>query len=234
MPTPVTLIVLDGFGLAPEAPGNAVSLAATPNFDRYRASFPFTRLQASGTAVGLPEGQIGNSEVGHLNIGAGRVVLQSLSYIQQQIDSGDFFENDILIQAFEAGGSLHLLGLVSRGGVHSDLEHLFALLELATRRGIAPVYVHAFTDGRDTAPDSGLGYVGELEQRIGELDHDIHVASVTGRYYAMDRDRRWDRSKKGRSMLWSVATPSTSPRPGWRRSKRPTLVVRATSSSNRR
>ena len=197
MPRPVALIILDGFGLAPDSPGNAVSRAATHYFDRYRESFPATWLQASGRAVGLPEGQIGNSEVGHLNIGAGRVVLQSLSFIREQVATGAFFENKVLNDTFgAAGGTVHLIGLVSRGGVHSDLEHLFALLELARRKGVGPVYVHAFTDGRDTPPDSGLGHIRELQQHIEDLGHDIHVASVSGRYFAMDRDHRWTRTKK--------------------------------------
>jgi 2,3-bisphosphoglycerate-independent phosphoglycerate mutase len=195
---PIMLVVLDGFGLAPDGPGNAVSLARTPHFDRLWHHYPHTQLQASGKAVGLPEGQIGNSEVGHLNLGAGRVVRQSLTYIQSLIDDGTFFHNAVLNRACDlpAGAALHLMGLVSRGGVHSDLEHLFALLELAKRRGAAPVYVHAFTDGRDTPPQSGLDYVRELQHKIDALGHDIHIASVTGRYYAMDRDNRWERTQR--------------------------------------
>jgi 2,3-bisphosphoglycerate-independent phosphoglycerate mutase len=198
MPRPVALIVLDGWGLAPAGPGNAISQARTPNFDRYWQSSPRTTLEASGGAVGLPAGQIGNSEVGHLNLGAGRVVKQSLTYIQSLIDDGSFFKNEVLNRAYEAasGHALHLMGLVSRGGVHSDLSHLFALLELAKRKGTAPVYVHAFTDGRDVPPDSGLGFLEELEREIQRLDHDIRVATVIGRYYAMDRDRRWGRIKR--------------------------------------
>lgn len=195
---PTALIILDGFGLAPDGPGNAVALADTPNFDRYWNDYPHTQLAASGRAVGLPEGQMGNSEVGHMNLGAGRVVMQSLTYIQNLIESGEFFDNEVLAEAFDhaEGQALHLLGLVSRGGVHSDLEHLFALLELAKRKGTAPVYVHVFTDGRDSPPDSGLGFVNELQNKIDELDHDIHIASVSGRYYAMDRDKRWNRTAK--------------------------------------
>ena len=193
---PVMLVVLDGFGLAPEGPGNAVALADTPNFDRYWAEYPHTQLQASGKAVGLPAGQIGNSEVGHMNLGAGRVVMQSLTYIQDQIDSGTFAENEVLsdLYASAEGHALHLMGLVSDGGVHSDMAHLFGLLELAKRKNIAPVYVHTFTDGRDVAPDSGLGFMKELENKIAELSHDIRIATVTGRYYAMDRDKRWERT----------------------------------------
>jgi 2,3-bisphosphoglycerate-independent phosphoglycerate mutase len=198
MNKPLMLIILDGFGLAPEGPGNAVALANTPNFDTYWAQYPHTQLEASGMAVGLPKGQMGNSEVGHMNIGAGRVVMQSLTYIQSQIDSGDFFQNKVLNVTFEKakGHALHLMGLVSRGGVHSDLEHVFALLELAKQKDIDPVYIHVFTDGRDTAPDSALGYVDELQHKIDELQHDIHIASVTGRYFAMDRDKRWERVKQ--------------------------------------
>jgi 2,3-bisphosphoglycerate-independent phosphoglycerate mutase len=198
MSNPVMLVILDGFGLTTPGPGNAVELANTPNFDKYWAEYPHTQLEASGLAVGLPKGQMGNSEVGHMNIGAGRVVMQSLTYIQRIIDLGTFSENPVLIKSYgEAKGhALHLMGLVSRGGVHSDLPHLFALLELAKEKNVSPVYVHVFTDGRDTAPDSGLGYVQELENKIAELKHDIKIATVTGRYYAMDRDKRWERVKQ--------------------------------------
>ena len=195
---PVALIVLDGWGLAPSGPGNAVALADTPNFDRYWSEAPRTELRASGRAVGLPEGQIGNSEVGHMNLGAGRVVMQSLTYIQDVIESGAFFENEVLNETLDgaAGGAVHLMGLVSRGGVHSDLEHLVSLLQLTARRGDGPVYVHAFTDGRDTPPKSGEAYLRELQEAIDALDHDVRIASVSGRYFAMDRDERWDRTRR--------------------------------------
>ena len=195
---PVALLILDGFGLAPAGPGNAVLLADTPTFDGIQRAYPHTQLTASGRAVGLPEGQMGNSEVGHLNLGAGRVVPQSLSYIQDRIDDGSFFDNTVLVDAVEAsrGHALHLMGLVSDGGVHADLPHLFALLELASRRGAGKVYVHVFTDGRDTAPDGGRRYVAELERRIDALDVPAAIASVSGRYYAMDRDRRWERTQR--------------------------------------
>ena len=196
MPNPVMLMILDGFGLAPDGPGNAVALANTPNFDRFWATSPHTELQASGRAVGLPDGQMGNSEVGHLNLGAGRIVKQSLSFIQDAIDDQTFFDNPVLNETYDAGGALHFMGLVSDGGVHSDIRHLFALLELAKRKGAAPVYVHVFTDGRDTPPDSGLGFVRELQDKIDELNHDIRVATVSGRYFAMDRDNRWERVQK--------------------------------------
>ena len=198
MPTPVMLLILDGFGLAPDGPGNAISQAHTPNFDRLWADSPHTELQASGRAVGLPDGQMGNSEVGHLNLGAGRIVKQSLSFIQDAIDDETFFDNPVLNGTYAAssGGALHLLGLVSDGGVHSDIRHLFALLDLAKHKGTAPVYVHVFTDGRDTPPDSGLSFVKELQQKMDELGRDSRIATVSGRYYAMDRDNRWERVKR--------------------------------------
>lgn len=200
MTRPVALIILDGFGLAPAGPGNAVALARTPVFDGLWRERPHTQLQASGPAVGLPEGQMGNSEVGHLNLGAGRVVKQSLTYIQGLIDDGSFYTNDVLLRTFHAahGHTLHLLGLVSDGGVHSDLKHLLALLELAGRERVARVRIHAFTDGRDSPPDGGVRYLATLEAaltRLREAGCDARVASVCGRYYAMDRDRRWERTK---------------------------------------
>lgn len=194
--SPVMLVILDGFGLAPESDSNAVFQSDTPNFDDYWQNYPHTTLQASGEAVGLPDGQMGNSEVGHMNIGAGRIVMQSLSYLHHLIEDGAFFDNAVLNETYDsvaADGALHLLGLVSDGGVHSDMSHLFALLELAKRKNIAPVYVHVFTDGRDTAPDGGLSYVQQLQDKIDSLEHDVHIASVSGRYYAMDRDKRWQR-----------------------------------------
>jgi 2,3-bisphosphoglycerate-independent phosphoglycerate mutase len=198
---PVVLVVLDGFGLAPDGPGNAVSSADTPTFDRIWSDAPHATLQASGRAVGLPPGQMGNSEVGHMNLGAGRVVQQSLSYVQERIDTGALLENEVLTRlcadAREADGTLHLLGLLSRGGVHSDLEHVFGLLDLARRHGVPRVRVHAFTDGRDTPPQSGRGYLRELTERMASMDLDARVATVIGRYYAMDRDRRWERTAEG-------------------------------------
>lgn len=197
---PVMLVILDGFGLAPEGPGNAVALASTPHFDRYWAEWPHTQLQASGRAVGLPQGQMGNSEVGHLNLGAGRVVMQSLTYLDSAIEDGSFFQNqalnDCCRRVKESGGTLHLGGLVSRGGVHSELGHVLALVELARRQGVQHLRVHAFTDGRDTPPDSGLGYVGELEDYLARGGGDYRIATVIGRYYAMDRDKRWEREER--------------------------------------
>jgi 2,3-bisphosphoglycerate-independent phosphoglycerate mutase len=185
---PVCLVVLDGWGLAPPGPGNAVDLARTPVFDRLWAEWPHTTLQASGAAVGLPDGQMGNSEVGHLNLGAGRVVRQDLVRISDEIASGAFFENPVLREACEIGrgSALHLVGLVSDGGVHSHIDHLMALLELARREGVGQVFVHAFTDGRDVSPTSGAGFIERVP----------HVATVVGRYWAMDRDNRWERTKR--------------------------------------
>ncbi len=199
---PIILVILDGFGLAPASKANSVHLAHTPNFDNYWQNYPHTQLQASGEAVGLPKGQMGNSEVGHLNIGAGRVVMQSLSYIQQQIDSGKIFENSVLNKLYEAGNALHLMGLLSDGGVHSDISHLFGLLELAKRKNVKETYIHVFTDGRDTAPDSGLGFVRSLKAKIAYLNINAQIATVSGRYYAMDRDKRWERVKKLMMLLY--------------------------------
>jgi 2,3-bisphosphoglycerate-independent phosphoglycerate mutase len=200
MKRPVVLCVLDGFGLAPAGPGNAVALARTPVFDRLWQSAPHTTLEASGAAVGLPAGQMGNSEVGHLNLGAGRVVMQSLSFVQATIDDGSFFENPVLCAVCDDAAlsdrAVHLLGLVSRGGVHSDLPHLLALIDLAGRRGVRRIYLHAFTDGRDTPPDSGRGYLAEVSRHIAASGSQARVATVVGRYWAMDRDRRWERTER--------------------------------------
>jgi 2,3-bisphosphoglycerate-independent phosphoglycerate mutase len=184
--------VLDGWGLAEPGPGNAVELADTPVFDELWETYPHSTLTTCGPAVGLPEGQMGNSEVGHLNLGAGAVVKQDLMRINEAIEDGSFFENEVLRAACRAP-RLHLLGLVSKGGVHSGFEHLRACLELASREGVPDLVLHAFTDGRDTAPNSGAGYLAEVEGWLRELGG--RVATVSGRYYAMDRDRRWDRTK---------------------------------------
>ena len=198
MPVPsLALVVLDGWGLAERGPGNAISLASTPVFDRLWDSYPHTQLSASGRDVGLPEGQMGNSEVGHLNLGAGAIVRQDLTRIDDAVADGGLFENAVLKRICEAArsglrGRLHLLGLVSDGGVHSGWEHLEALVELAAREGVPDLVVHAFTDGRDTLPKSGAGYLRELE---GWLRSAGRVGTVSGRYYAMDRDRRWERTR---------------------------------------
>ncbi len=192
----VCLVILDGWGLAPPGPGNAVSLADTPVFDELWERHAHTQLTASGRAVGLPDGQMGNSEVGHLNLGAGRIVRQDLTRIDDAIEDGSFFRNGVLRAACDAGresGRLHLLGLVSAGGVHASMDHLRACVELAAAEGVPDVVLHAFTDGRDTLPDSGAGYVATAEGWLRERGG--RIASVSGRYYAMDRDRRWERTK---------------------------------------
>jgi 2,3-bisphosphoglycerate-independent phosphoglycerate mutase len=214
-PKPVALIILDGFGLRAEAHGNAVAQARKPNFDKYWANYPHTQLTASGEAVGLPEGQMGNSEVGHLNIGAGRIVYQDLTRITKAIRDGEFFSNPALLGAVrhakEKGKKLHLLGLLSDGGVHSHIAHLFALLELAKREGLDRVYVHAFLDGRDVPPDSAVIYLQQLQDKIREYGVG-RIATVQGRYYAMDRDKRWDRVEKSyRAMVYGEGPTATDP-----------------------
>jgi 2,3-bisphosphoglycerate-independent phosphoglycerate mutase len=184
----VCLVVLDGWGLAEPGPGNAISLADTPVFDELWERYPHTTLTTHGPAVGLPEGQMGNSEVGHLNLGAGAVVKQDLLRIDEAIEDGSFFENEALREACKTE-RLHLLGLVSDGGVHSSMKHLRALIDLVGRQDVPEVIVHAFTDGRDTAPDSGVRHLAEVESWGG-----ARIATVSGRYYAMDRDKRWDRT----------------------------------------
>ena len=188
----VALVILDGWGCAPPGPGNAVELASTPVFDRLWAEYPHTRLAASGEAVGLPPGQMGNSEVGHLTIGAGRVLDQDFQRVNRSIADGTFYENEALVSAFrrarERDGDVHLLGLVSYGGVHSHIDHLRALLELAQREGMTHrTWIHAFTDGRDVSPTSAVRDLAELP--------DARIATISGRYYAMDRDNRWERTQ---------------------------------------
>ena len=197
--TPTTLIIMDGFGLREEEKGNAIQNARTPNLDRIFANCPGCKLAASGLDVGLPEGQMGNSEVGHTNIGAGRVVFQDLPRISKAVADGTFFENEAYREAMddckEKNSALHLMGLLSDGGVHSHITHLFALLEMAKRRGVSRVYVHCFLDGRDVPPSSGKGYVEQLVAKCAELGVG-QVATVMGRFYAMDRDKRWDRVQR--------------------------------------
>ena len=196
MKTPTTLIIMDGFGLTEPGPGNAVANAPTPNLDRIFRDCPGCKLSASGLDVGLPEGQMGNSEVGHTNMGAGRVVFQDLPHISRDIESGEFFKNPAYLEAMsncrEWGSALHLMGLLSDGGVHSHITHLFALLKMAKEQGLSKVYVHCFLDGRDVPPSSGKGYVEQLQAKMAELGVG-EIATVMGRYYAMDRDKRWDR-----------------------------------------
>ncbi len=189
----VALVILDGWGCAPPGPGNAVELADTPVFDRLWRTYPHSRLQASGEAVGLPPGQMGNSEVGHLTIGSGRVLFQDLMRVNVAIETGELFENPALIGAFERaktrGVNVHLLGLVSYGGVHSHIDHLRALLDLAERQGMGDrTWIHAFTDGRDVSPTSAANDLAGLPAD--------RIATVVGRYYAMDRDGRWERTER--------------------------------------
>lgn len=201
---PVVLMVLDGYGLNDRTDGNAIALAKTPVMDKLMKECPFVKGNASGMAVGLPEGQMGNSEVGHMNIGAGRIIYQDLTRITKEIEDGTFFENEVLLEAIENcrkhGSDLHLWGLLSDGGVHSHNTHLYGLLELAKRNGLKDVYVHAFLDGRDTPPASGKEYVQQLEDEMEKIGVG-KVASLSGRYYAMDRDTNWDRVEKAYDSL---------------------------------
>ncbi len=196
---PVVLVIMDGLGLREDTAGNAVAKAKTPVLDRLMRECPFVNGEASGLAVGLPAGQMGNSEVGHLNMGAGRIVYQELTRITKSIEDGDFFELPALRKAAENcktyDSALHIMGLLSDGGVHSHIEHLYGLLEFAKRSGLKKVYVHAFMDGRDTPPDSGLGFIKALEAKLQELGVG-EIATVSGRYYAMDRDKNYDRIEK--------------------------------------
>ena len=213
--TPLALIILDGFGYSPEREGNAIALADTPRFDEWFASYPNTLIDGSGKSVGLPEGQMGNSEVGHLNIGAGRIVRMDISRIDYDIETGAFFRNEVLVQAMEhvklQNSDLHLMGLVSHGGVHSWDEHLYALLRMAKERNVERVYVHAFLDGRDTDPHSGAGYIQDLLDKMNEYGVG-RIASIIGRYYAMDRDKRWDRIEKAyRLLAYGEGRPARDP-----------------------
>jgi len=214
-PKPVALIILDGFGCRKETEGNAVHLAKKPNFDRYWNTYPHTNLIASGEAVGLPEGQMGNSEVGHLNIGAGRVVYQDLTRVSKSVREGEFYKNPAFIgamdHALEKGTALHLYGLVSDGGVHSHISHLMALLELAAQKGLKKVYVHAFLDGRDVIPGSARQYIADLQKKMQELGVG-EISTVQGRYYAMDRDKRWERTEKAyRAMVYGEGPQASDP-----------------------
>jgi 2,3-bisphosphoglycerate-independent phosphoglycerate mutase len=202
--TPLALIILDGFGHTTRREGNAIAHARTPHFDEWFEKYPNTLIDGSGKSVGLPPGQMGNSEVGHLNIGAGRIIRTDIARIEHAIETGEFFQNEALVQAMEHpknnASSLHLMGLVSDGGVHSSLDHMYALLRMARERGLERVFVHAFLDGRDTSPTSGAGYVADLIEKTSEYGVG-RVASIIGRYYAMDRDRRWDRTEKAYHLL---------------------------------
>lgn len=197
---PIALVILDGWGIGDEQDSyNAIVQSETPHMKLLSELYPTTTLTCSGEAVGLPDGQMGNSEVGHLNIGAGRVVYQELTRITKAIREGDFFTNPVLVNVVEQakahGGALHLMGLLSDGGVHSHSDHVYALLELAKKHGLTKVYVHAFLDGRDVPPSSALGYVAALEAKMAEIGVG-HISTIAGRYYAMDRDKRWERVEK--------------------------------------
>ena len=196
---PVLLMILDGWGYSKTRDGNAILLAKAPNWNKLWNSYPHTLLKSSGMAVGLPEGTMGNSEVGHLNIGAGRVVYQEYTRINKAIGDGSFFRNETLQKVFtvlkSSGGVLHLMGLCSDVGVHGHLNHLYALADFAVREGVRKISIHCFTDGRDSSPDSGLAYIRQIEEKITGINA-IRIATVMGRYYAMDRDKRWDRIQK--------------------------------------
>src|SRR6267142_2553520 len=198
-PRPLVLIILDGWGYRAETKANAIALARKPIYDGLLREYPNTLLQTSGPFVGLPEGQMGNSEVGHLNIGAGRIVHMDITRIDQMIQNGDFFSDPVLLDAMKSarsgGRKLHLLGLLSDGGVHSQQAHLYALIKMAKQNGVDRVLVHAFMDGRDTLPTNGAGYLEQLQLKMREYGSG-KVATVSGRYYAMDRDRRWERIAK--------------------------------------
>jgi 2,3-bisphosphoglycerate-independent phosphoglycerate mutase len=213
---PVALIVLDGWGYRPETDGNAIALANTPTWDSLWKRGSRTLLEASGLRVGLPAGQMGNSEVGHLNLGAGRVVMQDLVRISTAIADGSFYTNPALLgacrHAKENGGTVHIMGLIGTGGVHAIDEHLCALLELTKRERIQNVAIHAFLDGRDTMPKSALGYMQQLLEYIRKMESPAKIASVSGRYYSMDRDRRWDRTELAyRAIVLGEGTSVTDP-----------------------
>jgi 2,3-bisphosphoglycerate-independent phosphoglycerate mutase len=201
---PVVLVVLDGWGLNPAKEGNGIALARTPVIDTLLAEYPSSTLKASGEEVGLPDGQMGNSEVGHLNLGAGRVVYQDFTRISRAIRDGSFFENEVLLRAMEKAQAddahLHLMGLVSDGGVHSHIEHLFALLDLAVKKGVRKVCIHALLDGRDVGPHSAPQYISALEDKVKKVGLG-QIATIMGRYYGMDRDQRWDRIEKAYQAL---------------------------------
>lgn len=198
MKKPVALIILDGFGIRENQFGNAIKTANLPNYNSYIENYPNTQIAASGLDVGLPSGQMGNSEVGHLNIGAGRVVYQELTRITREIELGNFYKNPVFLEIISSvkkkGKKLHLMGLLSDGGVHSHMEHLFALIEIAKQEGLEEVYIHCFLDGRDTPPKSAMQYISDLQDKINEIGVG-RIATVSGRYYAMDRDKRWERVK---------------------------------------
>lgn len=201
---PLALIIIDGWGYSPKSEGNAIALASTPYYDEFCEQYPQTLLEASGTRVGLPTGVMGNSEVGHLNIGAGRVIRMDVSRVDYDIATGEFFRNGVLVAAMEGAkkrsSALHLMGLLSDGKVHSSIEHLYALLRMARERGLERVYIHCFLDGRDTPPKSAIHYVSALQKQIEEIGLG-KISSLIGRYYAMDRDKRWERTQRAYELL---------------------------------
>ena len=216
---PVLLCIMDGFGWVPEETfGNAVVAAKKPHLDALMAKYPMTTINASGMAVGLPEGQMGNSEVGHTNMGAGRIVYQQLTLITKSIKDGEMLQNPVLVKnmkaAIDAGKAIHLMGLVGTGGVHSHADHWFGVLEMAKHLGAKNIYLHCITDGRDTDPHSGKGFLADLQAKLDELGIG-KIASVSGRYYAMDRDNNWDREERHMLPLSTarVIMPPTLPRP---------------------
>lgn len=214
MKKPTVLLILDGYGERKEKDGNAIALANTPVMDKLKKEFPYVEGQASGLFVGLPDGQMGNSEVGHMNMGAGRIVYQELTRITKAIEDGDFFENKALKEAVEhckkENTALHFMGLVSSGGVHSHIGHIYGLLELAKRAGLKKVYLHAFLDGRDTPPDSGKSFLMDVEKKMQELGVG-EIATISGRYYAMDRDKNYDRVEKAyRAMVDGTGEKASS------------------------
>ena len=204
MKKPAVLIIMDGYGIAPKSEGNAVTTADKPNLDKIFSENPYTTIGASGMAVGLPDGQMGNSEVGHTNMGAGRIVYQDLTRITKSIQDGDFYENEVLLDAMENvkknNSALHIMGLLSDGGVHSFNGHLYALLELAKKQNVEKVFMHAFMDGRDVPPTSGKDFIAACLDKMKEIGTG-KIATVEGRYYAMDRDTNWDRVEKAYSAM---------------------------------
>ncbi len=212
MKKPVALIIMDGFGYNKDVKGNAIAESKTPNLDRIKKEYPNTLINASGLDVGLPDGQMGNSEVGHTNIGAGRIVYQDLTRITKSIKDGDFFTNKVLCEAMDNAkeNSLHVMGLLSDGGVHSHIDHLKAIIKMAKDKGVQKVYVHAFTDGRDTDPQSALEYAKEVQASMDEIGVG-EFATVSGRYYAMDRDKRWERVELAyNAMVRGIGEKATS------------------------
>jgi len=201
---PVALIIIDGWGYSASREGNAIALAATPFYDELAEKYPSTLLEAHGSRVGLPSGVMGNSEVGHLNIGSGRVIRMDVSLVDHEIETGEFFNNKVLSAAIESaktrGKALHLMGLMSDGQVHSSLTHLYALLKMAKEHGLTDVYVHCFLDGRDTPPSSSAHYIAALQRKLDEIGCG-EIATVVGRYYAMDRDKRWERTSRAYDLL---------------------------------